>query len=200
MGQSDWLTICLSILGILVGAGISWMFYRTQMLADFSALHADVKDLQTKLNLVEQFNNTKEIASMKATIEKLDCNLNSAIKEILSNVKAQQYELAAKIQNEFKSQSDTATNIVRDAFSNEIGKFIKDSKDKEKLLKNLVESFMEGMRVMGEYQRINIEKETSISISDIEQKITSSIEEVLEEVLELKDKFLALPASSKKNK
>ncbi len=160
------------------------------------AIHADVKDMQTKLNLMEQLNNTKEIASIRSTIEKIDSNLNSAIKDILSDVKAQQFQLAESIQKEFRTQSDTATNVVKEAFSSQLSNFIKDSGDKERLLKSLVESFMDGMRVMGEYQRKNIEKETSKSISDIEQKISNSIEEVLEEVVQLKNQIIAIPSSS----
>jgi len=253
MQFSDWLTIILSLLGIFSGAGISWMFFRTQLLADFTSLHeklvklnvprdvnavvnprlgeissqlqelthkvsninitkgvglalspkldtvcADIRELKTKIDIIEQLNNSKEIASIKNTVEKLDRDLNSAVREILSNVKAQQFELAERIQATFKSQSETATNIVRDAFSAEISKFVKNSTDKEKLLTSLVNSFMEGMRVMGDYQKKNIEIETSNSISDIEKKIANSIENVFEEVVSLKQQLVSIPKQSRR--
>ena len=77
----------------------------------------------------------------------------------------------------------------------EIEKFVSDSKDKERLLSSLVDSFMNGMKMMGEYQRQNIEVETANSIKDIETKITASIEEVLDEVVELREKVIALPSN-----
>lgn len=240
MGSSDWLTISLSLVAVLAGAGISWMFFRTQLLADFRALrealarinvprdvdtavspkmstiasevqllrqgldhsvspkiaaiYTDIRELKERIDIREHIDSSKDIASIKATVEKLDGNLSSAVRDILSDVKSQQRELAERIQAEFRSQSQTATGSVRDAFAQEIAKFVGDNRDREKLLARLVESFMDGMRVMGDYQRTNIEAETAASITEIEKKISRSIEDVFDEVVELRDKVIALPS------
>lgn len=158
-------------------------------------MQVDIKELLRQVHFSQALDNGKEIASLRATVEKLDSNLNAAVKEILKDVKAQQFELAERIQKEFRSQSRTATSSVRDAFSKEIGRFVNNTQDKEALLSKLVESFMDGMRVMGEYQRQNIERETSTSIEDIERKVTRSIEDVMGEVVTLREQVIALPSS-----
>ena len=35
MELSDWLTLVFSLLGVFADAGVSWMFFRTQLIADF---------------------------------------------------------------------------------------------------------------------------------------------------------------------
>lgn len=240
MQFSDWLTIILSLVGVLAGAAISWMFFRTQLLTDFRSLrekllelniprdvnaviypqinelkstlnnllhktestksnkkiddmHYDIKEIKTMINLIEQIDNSKEIAAIKNSVEKLDKDLNASVREILHNVKVQQLELAERIQSTYNSQAMTAGNVVRDAFSSEVSKFVKDSVDREKLLTSLVNSFMEDMRVMGDYQKKNIEAETSSSINDIELKITNSIDKVIDEVGLLRNQLVSIP-------
>ena len=53
---------------------------------------------------------------------------------------------------------------------------------------------------MGEYQRKNIENETSKSINDIEHNVLKTIGNVLDEVLTLKDQIIALPSSNDNSK
>jgi len=250
MQFSDYLTIILSLVGVIAGAAISWLFFKTQLITDFTSLkeklielnvprdvnavvnpqleeirkklevmslkvenskpqipfnsvvidkkmdriHADIKNIQSMMDLIEHLDSSKEISAIKNTVEKLDKDLNSAVREILSNVKAQQLELAKKIKSTYESQAITATNVVRDAFSSEVRKFVKDSVDREKLLTSLVDSFMEGMRVMGDYQKTNIETQTTKSINDIEEKIISSIDKVVDEVGSLKNQIIAIPS------
>ena len=241
MGPTDWLTVSLSLFAVLAGAGISWMFFRTQLVADFrsikevlskidvprdldatlkpriasidseirmlrqgldhsvaskvASIYTDLQQLKERIDIQQRMESRDDIASIKATVEQLDGSLGSAVREILSDVKAQQRELAERIQAEFRSQSQSATNTVRDTFATEVEKFVSDSRDREKLLASLVDSFMHGMRVMGDYQRKNIETETTASIDEIEKKISRSIDDVLEEVVELKQQIVALPSS-----
>ena len=200
METSEWLSVVLSIFGVACGAGISWVFFRTQLLTDFNklqeSLHTVVTmqlDLAQKIDLSKEIKDGVDLGSIKDTVQKLDRDLNSAVKEILSDVKSQQQELANKIQQEFRSQSDTATSSVKAAFSSEVSKYIANKNDQEQLLSSLVSSFMDGMHAMGEYQKINIEKETLSSISEIESKISESIDNVVEEVVSLKNQVTMLP-------
>lgn len=210
METSEWLSVALSLFGVASGAGISWLFFRTQLLADFGKLQNELKvvtsmqlDLAQKIDLSKEIKDGADISAIKSTVQKLDKDLNLAVKEILSDVKEQQKELANKIQYEFRTQSKTATNSVKAAFSSEVSKYISNKKDQEQLLSNLVSSFMDGMHAMGEYQRINIEKETVSSISSLEGKITESIDNVVDEVVSLKKQVTMIPSkkrSKRRNK
>jgi hypothetical protein len=136
-----------------------------------------------------------DISALGITIGELHENIIMTVSTILTDVKEQQLELAKRIFNEFSAQSYSATKIVKDSFSKEICKFINDTLEQEQLLEYLVDSFMEGMRTMGEYQRINIENETLNATQQLEIRIRDSISKIINEVSELHDKVkvIALP-------
>lgn len=64
----------------------------------------------------------------------------------------------------------------------------------DKLANNLVTSFMDGFKTMGEYQRVNVEAQSAAHLATIENRINGSINEVLEQVVDLKDQLPGLPA------
>lgn len=203
MGTSEWLSVALSIFGVVCGTGISWIFFRTQLFTDFISFKEKLSSVVTmqlvlaqKIDLTEELKNNADITSIKNTVQKLDRDLNTAVREILTDVKEQQKELANKIQSEFRSQSETATSSVKAAFASEVSKYIANKRDQELLLSSLVSSFMDGMHAMGKYQKANIEKETLSSISDIERKISVSIDNVVNEVVSLKQQVAILPGKN----
>ena len=204
MTPSDWLSIVLTLLSVFVGTCVSWVFFRTQLIADFASLRTLVLDkltaihnteleLAAKIDTAERLEKHDDLASIRETVNRIDSRLHESVGSIVTNVKEQQRELAEKIQQQFEIQSKEATRIVNASFSKEVREYISDSRKQEKLLKSLVETFMDSIRVMGDYQRKKLEEQSTLSLESIEKGITSSIGRVLKEVVELKDQLPRLP-------
>jgi len=164
---------------------------------------SDLSDKLQKVTLAsqraEKISGDSDLSELGVTVQELYDNLTKTISEILSDVRVQQTKLAERIMDEFNGQSDSATEIIKDVFAKEIYKFVKDTQEQEQLLERLIESFMHGMKTMGEYQQINIENETRKSTQEIETRIKESISSVLNEVDKLHEKVMELPSLSCEN-
>ncbi|MEL6110646.1 MAG: hypothetical protein AAFU85_31960 [Planctomycetota bacterium] len=228
MTTSDWITITFSLVAVVIGAGVSFALFRTQLLTDSQSLRDSltVIDQQTqafdrrldaeaqgqqllitslatiehtqsqileRMDLAKQIDDNSDLAEIRSTVERIDTRLHDAVRNIVGDVKEQQAELAAKIQRQFEHQSREATQVVREAFVAEVKKFVTDTRKQDKLVKNLVDSFMEGLRTMGQYQKTNIEGQSETSLNEIEQSISESINQVLDEVVDLKGQLIGLP-------
>jgi hypothetical protein len=153
-----------------------------------------IEELVTKnqsMRMNEQ-GNKETSAALGKTIRGLHKDLTVAINTILADIRKHHGELAIRIQDEFAAQSHTATQVVQSAFAQEVCKFIADVGKQDQLLKCLVGSFMDGLRTMGEYQKLNIEKETDASATELEKRIKEAIRKVLEDVSELHDEVVHL--------
>ena len=200
MTSSDWITIVFSLIAVLIGAGVSWAFFRTQLLTDVGKLREALDQireaqiqLKEKMDISGQLDSHDDLLAIRSTVEKLDGDLNRAVSSILSDVKEQQKLLATKIQEKFEAQSIEARQSVQDAFQAELKKFIPDPQQQEQLLNSLVRSFMAGIKTMGEYQKINIEEQSISTASTLEQQIKGSIDNVLKEVTDLKETVEQMP-------
>jgi hypothetical protein len=204
MSTSDWITITTALVGAMIGAVVSWVFFRTQFLADYSSLrtvllakftelHSILSEVTGKIDVSKKLSEHDDLAAIRLLVGQIQAQLQLSVDSLVSDVKGQQIELARKIQDQFRFQSEKATQVVRDAFATEVRKFITDTKKQDKLVQGLVESFMDGLRTMGEFQRHKIEVQSEVSLSIIEKRITDSINQVLEEVVNLKEKLPALP-------
>lgn len=203
MTPSDWITITMTLVAVLVGCGVSWAFFRTQLVADFKQILAKLSSLESKhdvmvskVDAIESFKDATDLVEIKKTVDNIDRSLHTSVTSIISDVRMQQQELALRIQAEFDKQTVSSVDVVAQSFKNEIGRFVEDTNKQELLLTKLVQSFMDGLKAMGDYQRVSISDQSSTSLEAIEQSIKGSIDDVLDEVVELREQVLSLPPPS----
>jgi uncharacterized protein YoxC len=165
----------------LVGSGL------THRLDQLLRIVADLKFRAGK-------NETASVVSeLSESIEGLRKRVIRAVNRILDEVQEQHTELAKKIQSVFEQQSITATDTVERSFTDLLVEIIPENNNHDRLIQRLGEVFMHGMTTMGNYQQINITKQTEMSTFAIRKRITKSVEKVFHNIDEIEERITALP-------
>ena len=133
------------------------------------------------------------VSELSVSIERLRTRLIEAVSNIFDEIQEQHSELAKKIQSVFEEQSETASLVVQRSFANEIALAMPDHAKRDRLLENLLQVFMHGMKSMGTYQQINIKEHTEASANAIRERINKSIEEVFHSIDRIEHQVVALP-------
>lgn len=112
LSSSDWLQIVLSIAGFLVGALLSWVFYRAQQSTDFNRLRDSVNELSRFVGTLSDAvrlgaeSTSKSHLSSEATVARLDTQMESRITKLNANV-TRVFEVLGKV----KESSDISQKI-----------------------------------------------------------------------------------------
>jgi hypothetical protein len=135
------------------------------------------------------------VSKLGNSVEALRTKLEAAIDRLIQNIRGQHLELARKIQVVFEKQSESATLTVEHSFTEELARCMPLNGDRERLLKRLLEVFMDGMRAMGTFEQINVTKQTEAATQEIHSRITKSIKDVFQDIDKLEEQVLSLPAA-----
>jgi len=181
LSVSDWVTIAFTFFSVLSGVFISWVFFRAQQKTDFKSLKDEIFRLNTKLD-------PNEITSILRIVERIDEDLLRSVTSILKDLEKEQARLSKEIQAKFDEQSKKSRKIIAESFRKEISYVLPQNGQSEALLSKLVDSFMDAMIRMGEYQRLNIEDQTERHREVIKQIIESETKGLVGEVENLKSK------------
>lgn len=181
LSNSDWITIAFTFVSVLLGFFISWLFFRAQQQTDFNLLKNEIFRLNTKLD-------PGEISAILKTVERIDKDLPRSISSILKDFEREQHSLSKEIQRKFDEQSKKSRKIIEEAFRKEINYILPSNNQSELLLAKLVDSFMDAMIRMGEYQKLNIESQSERHLGTIKNIVETEIKGVVNEVEQLKTK------------
>jgi hypothetical protein len=138
------------------------------------------------------------VSDLSQSIDGLRSRLLKAIDGMIDEIKEEHTQLAGKIQAVFDRQAtETAADVVSAGFSKVVDKMVENGEIRRRLLNELMETFMFGMRSMGQYQHINITQQTHASTEKIKIQIESSIKDVFHGIDDIENKIIALPNLSK---
>ena len=99
----------------------------------------------------------------------------------------------------FHSQAKTARKSVHDSFSRKLDDCLDDSVLQQQLLPELVDTFMQAMRAMGDYQRKSIDFQKAESREEITRRLNELLapnDEMLVAPLETVEAFPAVSAEN----
>jgi hypothetical protein len=133
------------------------------------------------------------VSNLSESIEKLRSRLLTAVRGMIDKVKEEHTLLASKIKSVFDEQAQTACGAVSANFSEIVKNAVESPEVKARVLSELIQTFMHGMKQMGEFEKINITNETIASTEKIESGIKASIEAVFQGINEVEKKIIALP-------
>ena len=95
MVLSDWLTIVFSTLGVLAGAGISWVFFRTQLLADFGSINEKLAEINITRDVDITVN--PKLADISAELQLVRQGLDHGVLDKLDSIYSDMKEVKEKI-------------------------------------------------------------------------------------------------------
>lgn len=210
MNSSDWLQIVLSIVGFLGGAALSFVFFRTQQVLDFNRLNESIKGLahdiselkrdktlETKLEDMGTKSESNELKSISTTLESIQNKLNETVIRILNDIKSEQAELRKSLQEKYEGQSKDAIRVIERALRQELDRVLPVPEKREEVIENMTRLIEQAFIQLGKYQRLNIERQSSSTLSVLEEKVIVAINEVGAKVQELQkttETLMSLPA------
>jgi hypothetical protein len=202
MNSSDWLTIALTLLGILIGAGISWAFFRAQQQLSFSAFEQKLSEialgvttLRENIKLSDHIDVARELGAVRSAVDHLDSAVGSLVGKVVGEVREQQSELLRVVQAQFDRQVAESREVLRSSVVKELGGS-PSAQDQSALVNRLMDLVTDALTAMGHYQRAAIEDQSQAILERVEERIAGAIGKVGDEVHEIREKLSALEPAS----
>jgi hypothetical protein len=164
-----------------------------------SQIKKDFKEIIENIDNNKQFGNknyTDDIYEIRSTVEKINSDLKTSVDRIVAEVKNQQNNLSATVQQKFEEQSQISVHIIKESMQKELSKFIPIERERDILLDSFIEVIEPAILRMGDFQRINLQQQSEKAITNINQKVTSSITEVVRDVDHLQNQVAMLPITA----
>jgi hypothetical protein len=203
LSPSDWLQIVTFMAGIAVSVFLSWLFYRAQQKTDYQKLTSEVQGL--KLTLEAHTKSVDELSPkssdqivglerLQGKVDALNQSLTQAVHSIVGEVKQQQTALSSTIQERFSAQSLEAVRIIRELLASDLSRLVPAHSQRDAVIEKFVDIVNHAIKQLGDFQRLNLQQQSSTLIDTIEQRVGSSIAVVVSEVKDIKEAVRALPA------
>lgn len=199
--MDGYLTVIMSLVAILAGAGVSWLFFRAQQQTDFQRLMSRLDNLGQDLTKVvrsgevsEKIDLSRDLAEIRAAVYSLSEDVGGLAKEILSDVGRQQNRLLDSVQARFLAQVKESNRALRASIESEL-KGARSVDREGQVVDNLVQLVGNAIQTMGNYQRIAIEEESRAALDRVEKTVTSAVREVSDDVGELRKRIDAFPVA-----
>lgn len=134
-------------------------------LQDIKELMGQVKEVT---NIATKLDDSKEIASLKSIVERLDYTLENSVDSIITEVRNQQTIISNAVQDSFKTQSNNAVKDILKYLKNDLDRILPSSfKEKEDLLIKLHEIMSQALNTMGQYQLLTLKQKQNNSLDNI---------------------------------
>ncbi len=202
MSLSDWLQIVLSLVGFIVGAWVSWMFFRAQQKTDFVALrdaiqslkNQDLKNIDKNIAIIQKANDVatyirlnKEIGELHNSIYRLNGDVNGLPQKILSDFRTEQHIFLGRVNEKFNEKVLESQSTLEQHIRKELANFLPTANQQDKLVERLSELTKFVVISMGIFQRETIAIESEDVLTRTERKINNAVSPV-SEVLDGVDK------------
>lgn len=197
MSFSDMLQIVLSLIGFIVGATISWVFFRAQQKTDFVALrdaiqalrNHDLKNIEKNIALIKESSNIKndlqlnqKILELHNSINRLNGDVNGLPQRIISDFRVEQHQFLERVNQKFNEKVGESQITLEQHLRKELANFLPTATQQDKLVERMSELVKYAMISMGKYQREVIEAESEDVLARAEQKVAKAVNPVSEKI------------------
>jgi hypothetical protein len=198
MSSSDWLTIALTLVGILIGAGVSWAFFRAQQQFSFNAFEQKLSEiavgvttLRENVKLSDHIDVARELGAVRSAVDHLDSAVSSLVGKVVGEVREQQAELLRAVQAQFDLQVAESREVLRNSVVKELG-VVPSAQNQAALVSRLLDLVTDALTTMGHFQRAAIEDQSQEVLERVEERVAGAIGKVGDEVHEIREKLSAL--------
>lgn len=156
-----------------------------KVLADLTKSITEVRhSSDISRDISRKIDDSKEIASLRTSIDGLHKIVNSAVDSILSEVRGQQRNLSTSIQDSFQSQSKEALQVISEHLRKEIGSHFQSDRALNVVIEKIQNTVEQAIEKMGAYQRRKLEEGNEIAISKVKQIAGVEVQKVQNKVEE----------------
>ncbi len=189
MSGSDWFQVSLSALGCLIGAGVSWLFFRAQQQSDFNQLRAAVLNLISEVrasssvseSVSRSVDTLKELAEIRSVVKEVGHGVNDLSSRIIGEFREHQRSLLETVQAQFERHVESSRTLLRQALEKEL-QFLVPQQQHEAVTSKLLDLVGHAMNSMGRFQRATIEQESQVTLTKVASAVTESVQEVARDV------------------
>jgi hypothetical protein len=139
-------------------------------------------------------------SSMHQKLDSINSGINEAVRKILSEVSSQQQAFATDLQRQFSTHTADGMAVIRQAVAQDLSNLMVPAAQRDQLLARLLDMIQNAISQMGEFQKLNLQKQTENVVTRIEETLNESMTGVVKEVKSLQktadreSRTLALPA------
>lgn len=149
MSFSDTLQIVLSLIGFIVGAIMSWIFFRAQQKTDFVALrdaiqslkNQEIKNIDKNIAIIKKANDVstyirlnQEMSELHISIHKLSSDVNGLPQKIISDFKNEQHAFLDRVNDKFAEKVNESQITLEQHLRQELTTFLPTANQQDKLV------------------------------------------------------------------
>jgi len=206
LSNSDWLSIVLTLLGFILGTGISWIFFRSSQKTDFKALLGSLdsirakefKDLSSSIAVIRQAKDIQdqirvkdEISALKLMIQTLNGEMNCLPNKIVVTLKSEQKDLLDRISEKFNQKVTESQSAVEQSMRNELSGLVPLSQQQQ-ILDRFTDMFKYTLMTMGTFQLAIVKSESEQVFNDTATKVKTAVVPFTENMSALQEKVNAI--------
>lgn len=206
LSNSDWLSIVLTLLGFILGSGISWIFFRSTQQTDFrrllesidsiranefKELNASIAVIRQAKDIQEQMRVKDEIGGLREMIQRLSGEMNGLPNKIVITLKAEQKDLLDRISEKFNQKVTESQGVVEQSVRKELSGLIPLTQQQQ-ILDRLTDMVKYSLMTMGKYQMAIVESESEQVFSKTATKVKTAVVPVTKNVSALQEKVNAM--------
>ncbi len=197
MSFSDTLQIILSLIGFIVGAIMSWIFFRAQQKTDFVALrdaiqslkNQEIKNIDKNIAIIKKANDVstyirlnQEMSELHISIHKLSSDVNGLPQKIISDFKNEQHAFLDRVNDKFAEKVNESQVTLEQHLRRELTTFLPTANQQDKLVERMSELVKYAMISMGKYQLEVVATESDDVLKRTEKKVNSALSPVSEKL------------------
>lgn len=206
LSTSDWLSIVLTLLGFILGTGISWIFFRSSQQTDFrkvlesldSIRANEFKDLSSSIAVIRQAKDIQdqirvkdEIGSLKEMVQRLNGEMSGLPNKIVVTLKAEQKDLLDRISEKFNQKVTESQSAVEQSMRKELSGLVPLAQQQQ-ILERLTDMVKYSLMTMGKYQMAIVESESEQVFNDTATKVKTAVVPVTKNMSALQEKVNAI--------
>jgi len=191
MEFSDWLQIILSLVGFVLGVGISYYFFRAQQFTDYNdirrrliELSNEVKTIRDNNEVIRQVEQSVDLQLLRSALASLDNTVKQAGSHLITEVRQEQSVLLSKIQQDFEQRIEKTRLSLEGVIINEVRTITPHTVQSDIILKltNLIAQSLENL---SKYHKLSTEEEAKNFLSTVENQVLLSVSKLTNSAREI---------------
>lgn len=203
MSPSDWLSVFLTAVGGMFGAGVSLWFYRSQQDTDYRkvldkldefrgnelrAIAESLAAMSAKREVEEQIGLKDTLLQLREMVAGLEKEMEFLPSKLASTFSAEQQALLQRVSTELARKVEDSRSTVEDSIRRAVAGIVP-SDQQHRLMEQLADLVKYSILTMNKYQMTVLTEETSRSIKAAGEKIKVAVAPAAENVEALQAKL-----------
>lgn len=185
LNSSDWITIIATLLAVLVGGGISWVFFRTQLLIDIRSIRELVNALAARSDVKHELQQSRKLAALEKQLALIHGNVKTSVAAVEAALHKQRILLIRDIQRQLELETERARSHFDKLLEGVLARAGMDAQERCALIEGLQRAFVDSLRIVGDLDRAQ-----SMALvkhdSSILNELLGTLDEARSELAELK--------------